>query len=88
MSGQTNAGPKTGGASAPTRLRQIALVTRDLEKARHQIVCTIGNGLVVTDIYIDARIRHGGHIRGSLGGPMGPQKFSWCDTLPHDRSLN
>ncbi|KAF2641192.1 hypothetical protein P280DRAFT_399231 [Massarina eburnea CBS 473.64] len=36
-------------ASAPTRLRQIALVTDDLERARHQITHVIGTEVIFED---------------------------------------
>jgi hypothetical protein len=39
MSGALNVDPKASLAAAPTRLRQIALVTKDLAKAKKLLVC-------------------------------------------------
>jgi len=38
MSGAKNIGPASSSSPAPTRLRQIALVTNDLARAKHLLV--------------------------------------------------
>ncbi|CAI6331835.1 unnamed protein product [Periconia digitata] len=42
-------GSKTAAATTPTRLRQIALVTDDLEKARRQLTYVIGTEIIYED---------------------------------------
>ena len=40
MSAAKKSEPKPSGGPVPTRLRQIALVVKDLERAKHQLVRT------------------------------------------------
>ncbi|KAF2275324.1 uncharacterized protein EI97DRAFT_400161 [Westerdykella ornata] len=49
MSGAKNVGLKAAGGIAPTRLRQIALVVKDLEKARQQLTYVLGTEVVFED---------------------------------------
>ncbi|KAH4070375.1 hypothetical protein HBH50_098090 [Parastagonospora nodorum] len=49
MSGTVNIGPKLALGPAPTRLRQIALVTKDLERAQRLITHVLGTEVVYSD---------------------------------------
>ncbi|KAH7397203.1 hypothetical protein BKA66DRAFT_508985 [Pyrenochaeta sp. MPI-SDFR-AT-0127] len=49
MSGAKNTGPKSNAAPAPTRLRQIALVTKDLERSKQLLTHVLGTEVIYED---------------------------------------
>ena len=63
---------------APTRLRQIALVTRDLEKAKYQLVRTYKaiNRNAIADGMTDTCHRHRSHFRGSSCSAIRTEELS------------
>ncbi|KAH7381344.1 hypothetical protein DE146DRAFT_624502 [Phaeosphaeria sp. MPI-PUGE-AT-0046c] len=49
MSGATNAGPKRASAPTATRLRQIALVTKDVERSQRLLTHVLGSEVIYED---------------------------------------